>query len=305
MTPSPRLSRAGFALVLALAVPAGGARAADDPNEVVGRAGSAEIKLGQIREFLRHLDPNARQQAEKDPQVLIPAIRNDLGRLAVSIEARDKKWDQRPDVQAAIEQARMNVIVGSYLQSVVQLPQGFPSDADIQTAYEANRGNLMKPGQYHLAQIFFSLPTSADKGVTDAVQRHAEEVDRKARSKGADFAALARETSDHKESAVNGGDIGWLGAEKLLPEIRNVVVAMARGEVSQPIRTPAGFHIVKLIDSKPTELAPLSEVRDGLIQNLRQRKLEELQTAYVKAILDRSGAEINEMALRKAVAPGQ
>jgi parvulin-like peptidyl-prolyl isomerase len=287
--PLPRLPRAWLALILALAMPAGGAWAADDPNEVVGRAGGAEIRLGQIREFLRHLDPTARQQAEKDPQALVPAIRNDLGRLAVYNEAQGKKWDQRPEVQAQLEQTRMNVVLTSYLQSVVQLPQGFPSDADVQAAYEANRGVLMKPSQFHLAQIFFSVP----------------EIDRKARGKGSDFAALARETSDHKESAVNGGDIGWVGADKLLPEIRNVVATMARGEVSQPIRTPGGFNIVKLVESKPSELAPLSEVRDGLIQTLRQRKFEELQAAYVNALLERNGVAINEMALRKAVAPGQ
>jgi peptidylprolyl isomerase len=306
LMPLPRLHRAWLALALAVAVPAAGARAADDPNnEVVGRAGSAEIKLGQIREFLRHLDPTARQQAEKDPQALVPAIRNDLGRLAVYNEAQGKKWDQRPEVQAQLEQTRMNVVLTSYLQSVVVLPPGFPSDADVQAAYEANRGVLMKPSQFHLAQIFFSVPLSADKGVTDAVQRRAEEIDRKARGKGSDFAALARETSDHKESAVNGGDIGWVTADKLLPEIRNVVATMAKGEVSQPIRSPGGFNIVKLIELKPSELASLPEVRDGLIQTLRQRKFEELQTAYVNALLERNGVAINEMALRKAVAPGQ
>jgi len=303
--PLLRLPRAWFALTLALALPVDGARAADDPNEVVGRAGGAEVKVGQIREFLRHLDPNARQQAEKDPQALVPAIRNDLGRLAVYGEAQGKKWDQRPEVQAQLEQARMNVVLTSYLQSVVQLPAGFPSDAELQTAYEANRGNLMKPSQYHLAQIFFTVPASADKAVTDAVQHRADEIDRKARAKGTDFAALARETSDHKETAGNGGDIGWVTADKLLPEIRNIVATMARGEVSQPIRTPGGFNIVKLIESKPTELASLSEVRDGLIQTMRQRKFEELQAAYVNALLERNGVAINEMALRKAVAPGQ
>jgi peptidylprolyl isomerase len=305
---SPRSPRAwlapGLVLALVLAVPAGGVRAADDPNEVVGRAGNVEIKLGQIREFLRHADPALRQQVERDPQALVPAVRNDLGRMAVNAEAHDKKWDQRPEVQALIEQARMNVVVTSYLQSVIQLPQGYPSDAEIQAAYEANKGNFMKLGQYHLAQIFFTMPASADKGVSDAVQRRAEEIGRKARGKGADFAALAREISDHKESAANGGDIGWLGAAQLLPEIRNVVAAMAKGEISQPIRAPSGFVIVKLIESKPSELAPLAEVRDGLIQNLRQRKFEELQAAYVNAMLERSGLAINEMALRKAVAPG-
>jgi peptidylprolyl isomerase len=290
----------GLVLALSLVPGAGPVSAADDPNEVVGRVGNAEIKLGQVRDFVRHLDAAQRQQAEKDPQVLLPILRNDLGRLAVLNEAQEKKWEQRPEVQAAIEQARSQVIVNLYLQSMVKLPPGFPSEAEIQAAYETNKGNLTKPGQFHLAQIFLALPASADKGVTDAVLRRAAELSRKVRGKGGDFAAVAREASDHKESAVNGGDIGWLGAQQLLPEIRNAVAGMSRGEISPPIRSPAGFHIVKLIDTKPSELAPLAEVREGLIQTLRQRKSEELQAAYVNGIVERT-ATINEMALRRAV----
>jgi parvulin-like peptidyl-prolyl isomerase len=296
---------AALAFALVLAAPAAPGRAADDANEVVGRVGSAEIKVGQIREFLRNADPNLRQQAEKDPQVLARLVRGDLGRMAVLNEAREKKWDQRPEVQAQIELARNQVMVNSYLQSVVQLPQGFPSDAEIQAAYDGNKGNLMKPGEYQLAQIFLTVPASADKGVTDAVQRRADELARKVRTKGTDFAAVARETSDEKESAAKGGDLGWVSAQILLPEVRNIVGIMAKGEVSQPIRTPAGFHIVKLIDTKPSAVAPLSEVRDGLIATLRQRKFEELQAAYLNAMLDRGGLAINEVALRKAVAPAQ
>jgi peptidylprolyl isomerase len=292
------LSAFMLGLGLFLAAPA---RAADDPNEVVGKAGGAEIKAGQVHDFVQRLDAAQRAQAQKDPQALLPALRSELGRLAVLNEARDKKWDQRPDVQALIEQQRNQVILSSYLQSVVQLPAGYPSDAEVQGAYESNKGNLMKAGQYHLAQIFFTVPASADKGVTDAVQRRAEEIARKARGRGSDFAALARDNSDHKESAVQGGDMGWLGAPQLLPEIRNSVAAMAKNEISQPIRTAAGYHIVKLLDTKPSEVVPLADVRESLIQTLRQRKLEELQAAYINGMLERGGVAINEMALRRAV----
>src|SRR3954447_2277083 len=95
------------ALLLAmLAVPAGAQqppaptpRAGDD--EVVGKVGGAEVKLGLIREFLKNADPAVRQQAEKDPSILYRLVRAELERLAVMNEARDKKWDQRPDVKQA------------------------------------------------------------------------------------------------------------------------------------------------------------------------------------------------------------
>src|SRR6266404_4642914 len=85
---------------LAFAGPVGAAYAADDPNEVVARAAGAEIKLGEVREMLRGLDPNMRQQMERDPQILARLPRARLERGAVLNEARSKKWEERPDVQA-------------------------------------------------------------------------------------------------------------------------------------------------------------------------------------------------------------
>src|SRR5258706_2442617 len=298
----PRFVAPAIALALLTVAPAlAQPRPGDD--EVVGKVGAAEVKLGLVREFLRNADPAVRQQAEKDPTILARLVRAELERLAVMNEARDKKWDQRPDVKQAIDRGRDQVIAGSYLQSAVQLPQGFPSDAEIQAAYEINKGNLMRAPEYHLAQIFLAIPASADKGVIDAVQRRAEDLARKARTKGTDFGALARESSDHKETAVNGGDTGWQPAASLLPEIRNVVAAMAQDDVSLPVRSSAGYHIVKLVDTKASTLAPLAEVREGLIGTLRQRRFEELQAAYVGQMLERGGLAINEVALRKALSP--
>src|SRR3954471_17980306 len=141
---SPRFVAPAIALALLVAAPAvAQPRPGDD--EVVGKVGSAEVKLGLVREFLRNADPNVRQQAEKDPTILARLVRGELERLAVMNEAREKKWDRRPEDKEASERARDQVIAGSYLQSVVQLPAGFPSEAEIQTAYEINKGNLMKP----------------------------------------------------------------------------------------------------------------------------------------------------------------
>jgi len=84
-----------------------------------------------------------------------------------------------------------------------------------------------------------------------------------------------------------------------------VVATMKQGEVSQALRTLTGFVIVKVLDTKPSEIATLPEVRDNLVQTLRQRKFQDLQAAYVNGMLDRGGLTINEAALRKAVELGK
>lgn len=300
-----RLGVLGTVLVLGFGLLGTPALAQPRPgdDEVVGKVGNAEVKAGMVREFLRNADPATRQQAEKDPKLLLPLVRAELERQAVMNEARDKKWDQRPEVKVMIDRARDQVIATSYLQSAVQLPQNFPSEAEVQAFYDGNKGNFTKAPEYRLSQIFLAIPASADKGVIEALQRRADELARKARTKGTDFAALARESSDHKETALTGGDTGWQSAALLLPEIKNIVGGMAKGDVSPPIRSAAGFHIVKVADSKPMAQATLAEVRDGVVQTLRQRRFEELQVAYVAQMIERGGLAINEMALRRAAAP--
>lgn len=299
------LARRGLLLAVLLSIPLAASRAADDPNEVVGRVGSTEVKVGEMREFIRALAPNLRQQAEKDPQVLNRLVRAKLEQLAVLNEARDKKWEQRPEVMRQIDAARNQVLFTSYIESVARPPDSFPSEAEIATAYEANKANLMKPAQYHLAQIFLAIAPGADKAGIDAAQKRADELDRKAHAKGADFGALARQSSEHKDSAQQGGDIGWLPAQQLLPEIRNAVATMAKGEISPVIRTQTGFHVIKLLESQPSALATQAEARETLVAGLRQRKFEENQAAFLSALLERSGIAVNEMVLKKLLEPAQ
>ena len=61
-----------------------------------------------------------------------------------------------------------------------------------------------------------------------------------------DFAKIARESSEHKDSAAKGGDLGWVPETQLIPEIRAAVVRMTKGELSPPIRSASGWHIVRL-----------------------------------------------------------
>src|SRR4051794_6421389 len=114
----PRGLAIGLVAGLGFIAPANAQRPGDD--EVVGRVGTAEVKLGQVRDFLRGLDAPSRQQAEKDPQILARLVRGELERLAVLAEARDKKFEQRPEIQALLARAREQALVSSYMQSVVQ-----------------------------------------------------------------------------------------------------------------------------------------------------------------------------------------
>jgi peptidylprolyl isomerase len=271
---------------------------AEPGSDAVARLGQTDIPASTLREFVRTLDPSVRKQALNDPALMSRLVREELAKIAILNEARGKKWDQRPDVAARIAESRDAVIVSSYLASVGAVPEGYPTDAQIQSAYEANRDKFLAPRQYRLEQIFVAVPAGGDAKTEESAKAKAEDLARRARANGANFVELARAGSDHA-GGETGGDLGWAAEAQIMPEIRSQITGMAVGEISDPIRTPAGFHIIRLADTKPAGVRPLAEVKDQLISALRQSKLQEGEQAYVSALLEKTPAMINELALRK------
>ena len=284
-----------LACLLALAP----AHAADTDAGLVARLGTTELHAADFGNFIRLLAPDLRKQALADPKVMNRLVGLELARIAVLNEARAKHWQQRADVARQIERARDDVIVNSYLAGVATVPKDYPSAAEIQSAYDLNRDSFMMPRQYRLAQIFVASPKGADKKTEEAAKVKAAELDRRAKAANAKFEDLARASSEHKESAAKGGDMGWAAQDQIVPEIRSQVVGMSVGEISDPIRSAAGWHIVRLVATKPAAPRPLAEVKDALITTLRQRKTKDSQQAYIARLLEKNPVAVNEAALKK------
>jgi len=93
---------------------------------------------------------------------------------------------------------------------------------------------------------------------------------------GEDFAKVARETSEDPGSAQDGGDLGWFGAGRMVPEFEKATQALSDGQVSDIIRSPFGFHIIKKTGTRPAGITPFDEVKDQIRQQLSFSKGQEL-----------------------------
>jgi peptidyl-prolyl cis-trans isomerase SurA len=102
---------------------------------------------------------------------------------------------------------------------------------------------------------------------------------------GVDFAALARQISA-APSAETGGDLGWVRLSSIAPELRDVVGRMRPGQVSDPIRTPSGVHIIGMRDRRrAAETAGLTEgERETVRQQLQEEQLQRLAARYLREL---------------------
>jgi parvulin-like peptidyl-prolyl isomerase len=291
---------AGLAVFVARGADPGGA----DSN-VIARVGDTEVKLDEIRASIESLDARDQATLARDPSLLAQTVRTILMRRVVLKEALTKHWDQEPAVATLIQRARDNTVVESYLQSVSKPPESYPSEAELQAAYDARKSQLLVPRQFHLAQIFIALPRNADKTTTEKAQTKLDTVKKSVRQTGADFAAIAKANTEEPQSGTRGGDLGWLTENQIQPEVRAQLGSLAKNSVSEPIRLDDGWHILKVVDIKEPYTPTLAEIRSALAQQLRNEKTQSNSQAYLAKLLQQTPVAINELALSKVLNKGE
>jgi parvulin-like peptidyl-prolyl isomerase len=288
----------GLSLMLTASL-LGSAHAQQAANAVIGKMGNVELRTSDMRRIIDAQPPEVRKQIAGSVAELDRLVRNELVRETLLGEARVKGWDKKPEVALMMERASDQALLQAYMGEVAKAPAGFPPEADVKRAYEANKQALTVPAQYQLAQIFIAQAENADKATANVAIKKAAELAGKAQAKGADFAKLARENSEHKDTAPHGGDLGWLPENQIFPEIRAAVVKMDKGDVSAPIRSAAGWHIVKLLDKKPQGVRPLSEVQETISNQLRLRRMQEIERSYIEGLMSRAQITVNQIELTK------
>lgn len=307
--PSPR-ALAALALTLAAAPawltaaePAPGSikqPAPADPG-VVARVGDLDVNLEEIKGALANLDVRELAAVSRDPALLNQVVRSLLVQRLLYREAVANKWDQSAEAKAQLERLRQSAVTESYLQSVSQPPADWPSDPEVQAAYDANKASFLVPRQHRLAQIFIALPKNADADAAAKAQARLDAVKKKLDDKPADFAALAKAESDEKTSGANGGEIGWLTEAQIQPDIRETAIKLAAGQHSAPVRRDDGWHIIKCLEIKEPFTPTLAQLKPQLVQQLRAEKTKANSQAYLAQLLQENPVAINELALTQAL----
>jgi parvulin-like peptidyl-prolyl isomerase len=279
------------------------AHAQDAGDDVVAKIGATEVRLSDLRRLLDAQPKEVRDPLLATPQALDRLVRTEVFRRALVAEAKARGWDKRADVAAQMERAREQALLSSYMGEIARPPADYPTEQDLTAVYNANQAEFTVPRQFRVSQIFVAVPKDAPRAEADRLKKKVDDIVARLQARDADFARFAQANSDHKPSAAQGGDLGWLGEREMIPEMKAVIPPMAKGEVAKPVKTEQGWHIVKLVDLKPQSVRPLSEVRAQLVPVLRQRRAQELERKYLDELVDRTPVAVNEIALGKLRTP--
>ncbi len=168
------------------------------------------------------------------------------------------------------------------------------SDAEIESYYKANPDKFKEEESVHVRQILWRLPPveSPDyQGKRKSAFEKADEVI-KSVSSGGDFGELAKKMNEDKTSAENGGDLGWISRKKMVKAFEDAAFSLKPGEISKPVETNFGIHLIQLIERKDARSKSLEESKAGIREFLERQKKGNLKEQLYNNLKSKAKIEI-------------
>jgi len=151
------------------------------------------------------------------------------------------------------------------------------TDELVQQYYDDHKTAYMQPEQVHARHILFKVAPDAPPQQKEEARKKAEEVLKKVKA-GEDFATLAQQYSEDS-SAAQGGDLGTFPRGKMVPQFEKAAFALAPGATSEIVRSPFGFHIIKVEAKEEARTQPLEEVRPQVVEAVKREKARDMARA--------------------------
>ena len=242
-----------------------------------GIAGSGFVTDEQIQAFAR-----LEQQTRDFATVTLPA---DQAGVEVSEDEARLYYDQNPDRFRSPEQVVLEYV---QLDKESFFDQVEVDDAAIKEAYQQRIANLAE--QRRAAHILIEADESSDAEAKAKIDKVAERL-----AAGEDFTALAKEVSQDPGSVNNGGDLGFAGPGVYDPAFEKALYALQEGQVSKPVRSEFGWHLIKLLDVQSPEVPTLDSLKPELVRELKTQQVEQRFVEASKRLED-SAFESSDLA---------
>lgn len=196
-----------------------------------------------------------------------------------------KQFSSESEFQAALQQSNMTIDdLKKQLPMQIRVrklvePRAKVTDEEVKQYFEANRDMFDQAEEVRASHILVSTKAEADDIL-------------KQLKGGADFAKLAKEKSTDPGSKNAGGDLGFFGWGAMVPEFEEAAFSLKVGELSGPIKTDFGYHIIKVTDHKEAKAATLEEKKAEIREQLIRQKVAELSAEFLEEL--KSKAQITK-----------
>ncbi len=164
------------------------------------------------------------------------------------------------------------------------------TEDDARQRYEENKEKYRHEAEVHARHILFNLKQDAPEEEVSKVRAEAEKVLAEAK-KGKNFTELAKKYSQDPSAAQNGGDLGYFTRGKMIAPFSEAAFSMKPGEISDLVRSPFGFHIIKVEDVRPEKTESWEEARASVEKSMKEEKARDIAFGKAQAFADLAYAQ--------------
>jgi peptidyl-prolyl cis-trans isomerase C len=263
------------------------AAAAVDATEVVATYNGKKLTSADVVQEIERLPGPSRaylSAPDRKRQFVENMILNDL----LFTEAQKAGYDKDPDIEKQVADMRKRLVVQRLMREY-QTPPTITDD-DAKKYYDENP-NLFSSTQIKASHILV-------KDEETAKRLHAELV-----ADPSKFADIAKQESIDKTSGAKGGDLGKFGQGRMVPEFERVAFSLKPGQLSDPVKTQYGWHIILVTDRQEGERKPFDQVKEQIKTTLRNKRLQDAVQAKFDALKKAANLKIDDAALAKVTPP--
>ncbi|MDH5767569.1 MAG: peptidylprolyl isomerase [Nitrospirota bacterium] len=260
------------------------AKKGEQKGPYLAKVGNVEITQADFEREIKNLPDFAQKMFENSSgkeKFLDELVKKEI----LYQEAIKKGFDKDSGYLKKVEDFKKITLVSVLLEKEIEAKATL-SEQDIKDYYEKHKEEFTPVSQIKASHILVKTEQEA-KDIVEKLK------------KGEDFAKIAKKSSIDAASAKNGGDLGFFSKGQMVPEFEAAAVKLKKGEVSEPVHTQFGYHIIKLTDKKLGQPVEFDNIKNIISQHLVAEKQKEVFDSYMDALRKNYKVDINKEAFSK------
>ncbi|MGD9819314.1 MAG: peptidylprolyl isomerase [Desulfomonilaceae bacterium] len=233
--------------------------ASPNDNQVLAKIGDKVVTESDLKDMSNAV-PDKFKHYYQTPEGRRQTLEYIVNVYALAAEAEKQGTDKRPDVQKLLNFTRNDLLARFYLESLTKnIPS--PTDADAQAFYEQNKSEFVTPESIHLSHVL----VETERDAKDVLARL---------KKGEKFGDIASQVSICPSKDVKG-DLDWMPRGNLAPEIEEVAFTMKNDQITGPVKTKFGYHVLLMHDKRPARENSFDQVKELIIEQIKFLRQQE------------------------------
>jgi peptidyl-prolyl cis-trans isomerase C len=234
---------------------------AADKSSVVAKVNGHEIKQSRFNAYLKY-----KRIAQQDAKAVDAALGSYLEREGLADAILQQNLLDAERIETEVNEFKKQMLISRYFE---QFLNDKVNEEAIRNFYASN-AERYQSRKVHVAHVLIRTNPKMTEQEREAMLSKAREVYSKSVS-SEDFAKLSEQYSDDAMSAKKGGDLGWLSEGAIDPAFVKAAFSMKKDEISQPVVTPFGFHVIKVLEEPKVVKQPYESVKGDIRFELRQQ----------------------------------